>query len=138
NLINRDPAPLSQYALGIPEDLQRIVSKMLRKQPDERYQTMKGLIADLKELKDRITLETKPDRSSAADSANTTDVLINTTGDGDRKTSESTGEQGKRRLAKFIAVSAAVAALITTAWYLQRAASRTEPRIRSLTVLPLK
>jgi len=138
NLINGDPAPLSRYALGIPEDLQRIVSKMLRKKPDERYQTMKGLIADLKELKDRITLETKPGRSSAADSANTTDVLINTTGDGDRKTAESTGEQGKRRLAKFIAVSAAVAALITTAWYLQRAASRTEPRIRSLTVLPLK
>jgi tetratricopeptide (TPR) repeat protein len=51
NLINRDPEPISRHANGVPDELDRIVSKMLRKAPSERYQTMKDLLADLKDLK---------------------------------------------------------------------------------------
>jgi hypothetical protein len=33
---------MSRYNTNVPDELERIVSKMLRKNPDERYQTMKG------------------------------------------------------------------------------------------------
>ena len=36
NLLNRDPEPLSRYAANVQDELQRIVSKALRKQKDER------------------------------------------------------------------------------------------------------
>ncbi|MFN2393876.1 MAG: serine/threonine protein kinase, partial [Pyrinomonadaceae bacterium] len=39
NLINAQPQPLSRFSSNVPAELQRIVSKMLRKNTDERYQT---------------------------------------------------------------------------------------------------
>ena len=57
NLLNAEPQPLSHFAANIPSELQRIVSKMLRKNKDERYQTMKGLSMDLKSLQKRLEFE---------------------------------------------------------------------------------
>ena len=51
NLINAEPQPLSRSAESVPDELLRIVAKTLRKNKDERYQTMKDLLVDLKELK---------------------------------------------------------------------------------------
>ena len=59
NLINTEPKPLSQFASNVPNELQRIVSEMLRKNKDERYQTMKGLLADLKEFKENLSFAEK-------------------------------------------------------------------------------
>jgi len=53
-LLNTEPQPLARFAPDVPEELQRIVFKMLRKNKDERYQTMKGLLADLKDLRENI------------------------------------------------------------------------------------
>lgn len=50
NLINAEPQPLSRLAANVPDELKRIVSKMLRKNKDERYQTMKDVLTDLKGL----------------------------------------------------------------------------------------
>jgi len=57
NLINQEPQPLTRYAEGVPDELQRIVAKTLKKNKDERYQTMKGLLADLKGLQKRLEFE---------------------------------------------------------------------------------
>jgi len=51
--------PLSRFAIDRPAELQRIVTKCLRKAPDDRYQTMKDLLSDLKELRDELALEEK-------------------------------------------------------------------------------
>ncbi len=59
NLINAEPQPLSRFASNVPDELQGIVSKTLRKNTDERYQTMKGLLADLKDLRQKLTLDAK-------------------------------------------------------------------------------
>ena len=50
NLINRQPPSLSRFSEGVPNELQRIVAKTLRKNRDERYQTMKDLLIDLKDV----------------------------------------------------------------------------------------
>jgi serine/threonine-protein kinase len=62
-ILDKEPLPLMRFADEVPTELQRIVSKCLRKERDERYQTMKGLLADLKELRDEIALEAKLERS---------------------------------------------------------------------------
>jgi len=54
NLINAEPPPLSRYADNLPDELQRIISRMLRKNREERYQTMKELLTDLKGLKENL------------------------------------------------------------------------------------
>ena len=62
-ILEREPAPLARFAPEAPAELQRIVNKSLRKKVDERYQTMKDLLLDLKELRDELALEEKLERS---------------------------------------------------------------------------
>ena len=50
NLINAEPQPFSNSDSRVSDNLKRIVSKMLLKNKDERYQTMNGLLADLKNV----------------------------------------------------------------------------------------
>jgi serine/threonine protein kinase/tetratricopeptide (TPR) repeat protein len=43
-----EPEPLARYKAGVPDELQRIVTKMLVKDPARRYQSAADLAADLK------------------------------------------------------------------------------------------
>src|SRR3989454_6444241 len=56
-LLHKEPQPLSTLAPEPPADLQHIVSKTLRKDKDERYQTVKRLLVGLKSLKQRPEVE---------------------------------------------------------------------------------
>jgi non-specific serine/threonine protein kinase len=44
------PEPLGRYKSGVPDELQRTVSKLLEKDPSLRYQSAAGLMSDLKPL----------------------------------------------------------------------------------------
>src|SRR5262249_62316792 len=57
--LNQEPAPLRQYAPDPPAELQRIVTKALRKDRDERYQHVKDLLLDLRDLKQELEFEAK-------------------------------------------------------------------------------
>jgi serine/threonine protein kinase/Flp pilus assembly protein TadD len=58
--ILRDEAlPLTHHAPAAPIELERIVSQALRKERADRYQTAGALLADLKELKQRLELAAK-------------------------------------------------------------------------------
>ncbi|MGC2626227.1 MAG: FlgO family outer membrane protein [Candidatus Udaeobacter sp.] len=48
------PPPLSSYRKQVPRELQQIVSKALRKNPDERYQNAKELLDALKALRHNL------------------------------------------------------------------------------------
>jgi serine/threonine protein kinase/Tfp pilus assembly protein PilF len=64
SLLNeREPQPLARYSSEVPVELERIVSKALRKNRDERYQTIKDMLLDLKTLKQELEFERKLDRS---------------------------------------------------------------------------
>ena len=68
SILSRDSVPpLSRYSRVVPERLEEIVEKALSKNRDDRYQTIKDLLIDLKRL--RQTLETKAaiDRSMSPD-----------------------------------------------------------------------
>jgi serine/threonine protein kinase/Flp pilus assembly protein TadD len=60
-----DPAPLARFAPNAPAEFEWIVMKALRKNVDERYQTVKELETDLKKLKQRLEFQTELERSLA-------------------------------------------------------------------------
>ena len=63
SILEKEPPPLARYAEGIPAELERIVTKALRKNRDERYQTVKDLALDLKSLKQELEVEARLGRS---------------------------------------------------------------------------
>jgi len=58
-ILNQDPVPLRQFAPDVPDELQRIVSKALRKDREQRYQHIKDMLIDLKDLKQELEFEAK-------------------------------------------------------------------------------
>jgi Tol biopolymer transport system component len=53
-VINAEPAPIVDRVPGVPSDLLRVVRKCLAKDPDERYQTMKDLTIDLRDVRRQL------------------------------------------------------------------------------------
>ena len=53
-IIYSDPAPLEERAPDTPRELQRIIRKLLAKDPEQRYQSAKDLALDLRDLKTEL------------------------------------------------------------------------------------
>jgi serine/threonine protein kinase len=69
DILEKEPAPLANLgARRVPAELQRIVSKALAKKRDERYQTAKDMLIDLRNLKKRLELDVEMERSRAPES----------------------------------------------------------------------
>ncbi|MDX6529561.1 MAG: eukaryotic-like serine/threonine-protein kinase [Blastocatellia bacterium] len=63
-IARNDPAPLARFAPNAPAEFEWIMLKALRKNVDERYQTVKELESDLKKLKQRLEFQTELERSA--------------------------------------------------------------------------
>ncbi len=63
SILSREPPPLAQYSREAPETLDWMVTKSLRKDREERYQTAKELITDLRRLKHRLEVGGERERS---------------------------------------------------------------------------
>jgi len=63
-ILEKDPPPLSKLA-PVPDELERIVRKAMAKSPDERYQTAKDMLIDLRALRKRLDVEAELDRTSS-------------------------------------------------------------------------
>jgi eukaryotic-like serine/threonine-protein kinase len=50
-IIREQPTPISEFGANLPYDFQRIVRRCLAKDPDERYQTIKDVAIELKEVR---------------------------------------------------------------------------------------
>jgi len=121
-LSDRESPPLSRDSSEVPAELDRIVSKALRKRRDERYQTSKDLLLDLQSLKQRLEFESTPQaRPTRADKA------------------VQPGWVGTRRtqVLGLLCLLTLVGGGILYAWWRQ-AHPPGQPEIRSLAVLPLK
>ena len=63
SILMLDPPSLNQSAPEAPAELQRIVNKALRKDKEERYQTTRELLTDLKRLKQQLEFEAESERA---------------------------------------------------------------------------
>ncbi|OFW10510.1 MAG: hypothetical protein A3H96_25120 [Acidobacteria bacterium RIFCSPLOWO2_02_FULL_67_36] len=68
HIIHDQPAPLSSAVPGAPAELQRIVRKSLAKNPEDRYQSMKELAIDLRDLRRELESGSSPSVTAAAPS----------------------------------------------------------------------
>ena len=62
-ILEREPKPIMWFLPNVPTELQRIISKALRKDREERYQGIKDLLLDLKSLKQELDFEAKLENS---------------------------------------------------------------------------
>ncbi len=115
-ILEREPAPLASLVDGTPEELQRIVTRALKKDPAERYPTMTEMQADLRALRQELEFGEKIRR-------------IQTTGEAAR----AVGSPRSRRtmLASLAAagVLALAVAYFATPWF-------RSPDLQSVAILP--
>ncbi len=142
-----EPAPLAQQVEGVPERLEEIVVKCLAKDPDERYQSARDLLIDLRNFRRKLDVDAEIERTVAPQ--------LRSTGVGSSRADSSPGVTpstppahatssaeyvvtGIRR--HKLAVAAAVLVLITglTALGLYLRSSSTEGTVESIAVLPFE
>lgn len=65
SVLGHEPPPLARYAGDAPFELEWALKKALRKDRDERYQTVREMLADLKSLKLRLEFEAELERAAS-------------------------------------------------------------------------
>ena len=63
-ILEREPLPLARYARELPTEMDRIVTKALTKDREERYQRAKDLLIDLRRLRQRLEVEAEVERTT--------------------------------------------------------------------------
>lgn len=128
-LSKKSVPPLAGFARDIPERLQEIVDKALAKNRDERYQTSKDLLIDLKRLKQTRAL-TADNRSTKPQESTSKDPLK----------ASPTDQVPLYRRSVFIALAVLVVGLVAAgiAYRWRFGPNSAEPKITSLAVLPFK
>ena len=66
-ITQKEAAPLARFAPHVPPELEWIINKALRKDREERYQTIKELLTDLRRLKQKLEFEVELERSVSPD-----------------------------------------------------------------------
>ena len=66
-ILKQEPAPLARYSREVPEELEWIVTKTLAKDKEERYQTVREMLFDLKRLKQRLAYDAEQQRFLSPD-----------------------------------------------------------------------
>ncbi|MCA1600447.1 MAG: protein kinase [Acidobacteria bacterium] len=77
-ILTREPAPLDE---NTPAELQRIIRKALQKKADERYQTIKDFLLDVKDLKRELEFAEELERSQIPHSTRASNVGTNQIGE---------------------------------------------------------
>ena len=66
SILEKEPPPLGSYVAHTPVECQQIINKTLRKNPEERYQSVDELLQTLKGLHHKLQVEGELQRWSAA------------------------------------------------------------------------
>src|SRR5215471_558147 len=73
-ILTAEPAPLSSVSPDVPSKLESIIQKALRKNSDERYQTIKEMLAELRALKTKLEAEGSLSQTKSARDSNVSEV----------------------------------------------------------------
>jgi serine/threonine protein kinase len=65
SILKEEPPPLHESVPEISESLEQIVSKSLRKDREQRYQSIKELLTDLNDAKKTVELDLRPHQNTA-------------------------------------------------------------------------
>jgi eukaryotic-like serine/threonine-protein kinase len=73
-ILTAEPQPLSSVTPDVPAKLESILQKALRKNSDERYQTIKEMLADLRSLKAKFEAESSLSQTKSARESTVSEV----------------------------------------------------------------
>ncbi len=83
-VIHKEPKPMDEE---VPGEIERIITKTLRKDRNERYQTTEDLLIDLKDVKQELEFQDKLEKTDSPDKAEPkTQMLKRTTFNEERQT----------------------------------------------------
>jgi eukaryotic-like serine/threonine-protein kinase len=151
-IVGKEPAPLARYSKGVPAELERIVNKALRKDRDERYQTAKDLLIDLRSLNQQLLFERALERSQSHETVEaerrravtTHDQLPDTGGSGATKdpatASQARGLLDRHPRVLLVAASTlilTIGVLAVTFYFAPTNETPADKAINSIAVLPL-
>jgi serine/threonine-protein kinase len=143
-ILDREPLPLARFTDDLPTELQRIVTKCLRKNRDERYQTIKDVLNDLRDVKQEREFQDKLERTiQPSDGEQKTQMLKATTADESNQTTsnENHNQRITIRRSSFRKVAfGGLAILLLTAiglgyWFYWKGNAR---QIESIAVMPFE
>jgi eukaryotic-like serine/threonine-protein kinase len=156
SILTTEPPPLTRVAPEAPAELERIMSKTLAKDREERYQTAKDLLIDLKRLKQRLDVDAEIERTSIKEPGGAIDGLTTRSGEAAVETVSGSAaltgsgsniaqptssaeyvvsEVKRHKVAALVALAAVAIAFAAAFAYFSRSASRL-PAITSVVVLP--
>jgi TolB-like protein/Tfp pilus assembly protein PilF len=148
-ILQKEPPPLARFAPGVPAEMERIVMKALAKDTEERYQTIKDLMIDLRRLKQRLEVDAELERtgtgtgSLAASGGQTVPANFQTASTGEVRVARPTSsaeyivgelKQHKRWIAPVALALLVVASALFYFFFMQ---SNRAAAIDSIAVLPL-
>jgi serine/threonine-protein kinase len=67
SILKSEPKPLGELVKNIPSELEWSIAKALNKDREQRYQTIKGFLSDLKRMRQRLEFETELKRVNSSD-----------------------------------------------------------------------
>ena len=67
-ITQKEAPPLARFAPQVPPELEWIINKALRKEREERYQTIREFLTDVRRLKQKLEFEVELERSVSPDS----------------------------------------------------------------------
>ena len=138
-ILTQEPFPLARFAPGTPAELERIVTKLLKKQPDSRYQTAKDLLIDLRALKEEQEFQLRLGRTPPPAAPLTTGPASPSSAVADRiaPSSRTGGSMNGRSRRTVMLVVAALLVLCAGGWFAWRAANVRWARARIAQVVAL-
>src|SRR6266540_3016338 len=117
SILKTEPPPLSTVLPDVPVKLQSIVQKALRKNMEERYQTIKEMLTDLRDLKRELEAE----GSSPQTKARTEPIL---------------GKIKRHKRGALLTLAAAILAAAAFGYHFYFVAPALAPNEKSIAVLP--
>jgi serine/threonine-protein kinase len=144
-----DPPPLSQTVEGVPDRLEEIVDKCLAKDKEERYQSAKDLLIDLRNLRRKLDVDAEIERtvapalrstSGGASRASTTGSQMNAATNSAAQTSTTSSAEyfvtgiKQHKLAAAIALLVLISGIALGAYYLR--GRNSETALESIAVMP--
>lgn len=140
SILHKEPAPIRQLLPDVPQDIERLINKTLRKDREERYQTAKDLLIDLKDARQELALQTRLERTSPPNREEpSTQIIAATSADVPHTTSSAeylVSEITKRKRGIAIGLMVLVLALIGLGYWLFGNRATPAKQIESIAVMP--
>ncbi len=136
SILKDEPQPLHQILPDIPSEIERIAGKTLRKDREERYQTAKDLLIDLKDAKHDLEFQNKLERSIVPNKDENKTQILKATASGEINRTTTNQTLASNPTKKYLAAGLLTLILAVGGFFGYKYFSPTNKQIESIAVMP--